>query len=704
MIPAWPAERLGEALEALARKSGLPVKDGEVPRPPATLALHAGMQGQWIEATAAWLGLEVEPVEIPYPDLERNLRAAGPALLRLPDGSFAAVLENGNLLAPDLSAKRLKPGILAAQLAHALEAPLMAEVDEFLEQAAVPSRRRSGARASILRERLRDARLGPIWSLRMPPGAGAWGVAHRAGLPSRIALLIGAHAAEYLLWIVSWWLVGQGALQGRFDAGWLIAWALLLFTMVPLRALTAWLQGVVALTAGGLLKERLLAGAFRLESDEVRRQGVGHLLGRVLESEALESLALSGGFLALVASIELAVAAVVLLAGAGGALHAMLLVLWLALTLVLAWRYYGANRQWTARRLHMTHDLVERMAGHRTRLAQEMRAHWHHHEDEALERYLLSGRAMDGSAAWFAALVPRGWLIVGLLGLAPAFVSGTGSPASLAIGVGGMLLAWRALVGLTSGLWNLAGAAIAWKLVEPLFRAASRPQPRGIPALAGGTLAPLAECRAASPPNETILDAQNIFFRYQGRAEAVLRGCDLRIGSGDRLVLDGPSGSGKSTLSSLLAGLREPDSGLLLAGGLDRRTLGSDRWRRIVACAPQFHENHVLCGPFAFNLLMGRLGQLGERDVEEAEAICRELGLGDLLARMPAGIMQMVGETGWQLSHGERGRLFMARALLQQSEVIVLDESFAALDPENLRLALNCVSKRARAALVIAHR
>jgi ATP-binding cassette subfamily B protein len=99
----------------------------------------------------------------------------------------------------------------------------------------------------------------------MPPGTNAWAVARRAGLPSRIALLIGAHAAEYILWIVSWWLVGEGAMQGRFDAGWLMAWALLLFTMVPLRALTAWLQGVVALTAGGLLKERLLVGAFRLE-------------------------------------------------------------------------------------------------------------------------------------------------------------------------------------------------------------------------------------------------------------------------------------------------------------------------------------------------------------------------------------------------------------------------------------------------------
>ena len=67
------------------------------------------------------------------------------------------------------------------------------------------------------------------------------------------------------------------------------------------------------------------------------------------------------------------------------------------------------------------------------------------------------------------------------------------------------------------------------------------------------------------------------------------------------------------------------------------------------------------------------------------EAICAELGLGDLLDRMPAGLLQMVGETGWQLSHGERSRLYIARALLQDAELVVLDESFAALDPENLQ-------------------
>ena len=70
---------------------------------------------------------------------------------------------------------------------------------------------------------------------------------------------------------------------------------------------------------------------------------------------------------------------------------------------------------------------------------------------------------------------------------------------------------------------------------------------------------------------------------------------------------------------------------------------------------------------------------------------------------MPAGLWQIVGETGWQLSHGERSRLYVARALLQDADVVVLDESFAALDPETLRQALPCVMERAKTLVMIAH-
>jgi ATP-binding cassette subfamily B protein len=66
-------------------------------------------------------------------------------------------------------------------------------------------------------------------------------------------------------------------------------------------------------------------------------------------------------------------------------------------------------------------------------------------------------------------------------------------------------------------------------------------------------------------------------------------------------------------------------------------------------------------------------------------------------------MLQMIGETGWQLSHGERSRLYIARALMQDADVLIFDESFAALDPENVRRALECVLRRARSVLVIAH-
>lgn len=150
--------------------------------------------------------------------------------------------------------------------------------------------------------------------------------------------------------------------------------------------------------------------------------------------------------------------------------------------------------------------------------------------------------------------------------------------------------------------------------------------------------------------------------------------------------------------------MRPPQAGLLLAGGLDRRTLGAEGWRRRVASAPQFHENHIITGTFAFNLLMSRQWPPNQEDVALLEPLCAELGLDAVLQRMPGGIMQMVGESGWQLSHGEKSRVFLARALLQDADLVVLDESFAALDPENLRRALECVRKRARALLVIAHR
>jgi ATP-binding cassette subfamily B protein len=575
-------------------------------------------------------------------------------------------------------------------LCASFEEPAIREIQESLNRAQVPQSKQARALDAILRERFRNKRIRGIWLLRLPPGADFRAQLSRAGIPGRLAALAGAHAVQYALWIAAWWVVGANVLRQAPGSDWLIPWALLLLTLVPLRIWITRLQGWVAIGAGALLKQRLFAGSLRLDSDSLRHQGAGQLLGRVLESEAVEALALSGGFLALVALIEILASVVVLALGAGGLVQSALLVIWFGVAAVLARSYFHRNREWTNIRLDMTHDLVESMAGHRTRVAQLAADRWHVGEDEALENYLESSRAMDQSTARLIALVPRGWLVLGLLGLAPAFLRGGASPGQIAVAVGGTVLAYRAWKRLSAGAWQLAGAAVAWERTSVLFTAAASQEALGQ--------------AYEDQPNSPLIEARDLVFRYNDRAEPVLRGVNLRIESGNRVVLEGVSGGGKSTLVSVLAGVREPSSGQVLMHGVDRTARGAVDWRRRLATAPQFHENHVLAETFAFNLFLGRHTVLDRADFDEAQEICSELGLDLVLDRMPAGMLQMVGETGWQLSHGERSRLYIARALLQNADLVVLDESFAALDPENLKRAVECVVKRAQTLLVIAHR
>jgi ATP-binding cassette subfamily B protein len=390
--------------------------------------------------------------------------------------------------------------------------------------------------------------------------------------------------------------------------------------------------------------------------------------------------------------VELVVAASVLGGSAGGPGAALLLLAWTALGLGALAVWLRRLRAWTVARLGMTNDLVERMIGHRTRLAQEPRDEWHDAEDEQLAAYAARSAELDRVATLLLAVVPRGWLVVGAGAIAVGFAGDVRSPGALALWLGATILGYRALAKLTAGVSSLLGAAVAWTNTAPLFAAAARKEP-GDPAALG----------ALASTGGPLVEARNVYFHQRARREPVLNGVTLQIRANDRLLLEGPSGGGKSTLGAVLSGLRVPDSGVLLLHGLDRQTFGGDTWRRHVVAAPQFHENHVVTATLAFNLLMGRGWPPRRGDMEEATAVCKELGLGALIERMPGGLMQMVGETGWQLSHGERSRLFIARALLQRAELVVLDESFAALDPETLERALRCVLARAPALLVIAH-
>ncbi|MCX6044244.1 MAG: ABC transporter ATP-binding protein [Chloroflexi bacterium] len=707
---AWPAHQASEALLCLGQQSGLVATSAETPVLPTLNGVEFSLLSRWIETSALALGLEAEPIQTTYAEAATFVQSVGPALLRLPgaDASprFLALLRSQRgwayLIAPNRTVQRVRNQVVEAALWTALVKPHSARLEPVLAQIKVPAQRQAQFQQAILGELLGTTTLAAGWLLRLAPSAPLNQQATQAQLLRTLGVLVGSYCGQLLLTLVAWWLIGRGALVGKFTWSWLLAWALVLLTTIPFQLLTTLTQRQLVLRVGELFKVRLLYGALQLQPEEIRHQGAGHFLGRVLAADQVEQLVLAGGFVSLLAVLQVGVAGVLLATTVGGGMSAWLLLGWCLVTLGLSWRYDQANATWTLTQRAMTNDLVERMVGHRTRLVQEDRRHWHDEEDGALERYAQLQAQVDQTASQLAS-IPRGWLVLGLAGFVYMLLATQPTATQLAIRLGSILFAYQALTSMTVGVRSLANVRSAWREVSTLFQAATRGQQAG-----GVGNEPVAVMRNADKDNgQPLLHVQAVEFRYkrsdheQGRR--ILEHCNLRINAGDRLLLAGPSGGGKSTLAALLAGLRSPSAGLLTLWGHEQQTVDMAAWRQRVVIVPQFHENYVLTGTLAFNLLLGRRWPPTPGDVSEAETLCRELGLGDLLDRMPAGLQQMVGESGWRLSHGERSRLYIARALLQEADLIILDESFGALDPENLQIALQCVRRRAPTLLVIAH-
>src|SRR3954471_18302011 len=207
-------------------------------------------------------------------------------------------------------------------------------------------------------------------------------------------------------------------------------------------------------------------------------------------------------------------------------------------------RHHRRLRAWSEARLDMTHELVEHMAGHRTRLAQEWPSRREASEDLTVRDYLEVSRELDGAIVPIAAGAAGGSAILAPLGLAPAFVGGRGSRAEVAISLGGIVLAGRAFAGMARGVTALSHAGVGWASVSDLLRAARAPVERTPPA-------PPVQA-GVGESHRTLVDASEVTFRYRPEGEAVLRGLELTIRQGDKILLEGASGEGKSTLAALL--------------------------------------------------------------------------------------------------------------------------------------------------------
>ncbi|WP_309122534.1 ABC transporter ATP-binding protein [Paenibacillus sp.] len=200
----------------------------------------------------------------------------------------------------------------------------------------------------------------------------------------------------------------------------------------------------------------------------------------------------------------------------------------------------------------------------------------------------------------------------------------------------------------------------------------------------------------AEPVHRVRFDA--VAFRYGDRP--VLDGIDLELAAGQKIALVGSSGSGKSTIASVLARFFDTDEGVVSANGVPIPELLREDWMRRVTVV--FQDPYLFPDTIRSNLLLGRDDISEERMVE----VCSDMMIHDFFRELPNGYDTVIGERGVTLSGGQRQRLAIARAVLRDPEILILDEATSSLDLETERQVQANLDRlrRVRMTIVIAHR
>jgi ATP-binding cassette subfamily B protein len=211
---------------------------------------------------------------------------------------------------------------------------------------------------------------------------------------------------------------------------------------------------------------------------------------------------------------------------------------------------------------------------------------------------------------------------------------------------------------------------------------------------------PLAETAHGKSANSSSVALENVTFRYREDAEPAVKGLNITADKNQIVALVGPSGSGKTTVAGLISRFFDPQEGTVKLGGVDVREIPKKKLMNSISYV--FQDSRLLKRSIADNL------RIAKPDASENELIdvLRKAQCMDIIERLPDGINAVLGSKGTYLSGGEQQRIAIARAMLKNADVVILDEASAFADPEceaEVQKAFDEMAK-GRTVIMIAHR
>lgn len=211
---------------------------------------------------------------------------------------------------------------------------------------------------------------------------------------------------------------------------------------------------------------------------------------------------------------------------------------------------------------------------------------------------------------------------------------------------------------------------------------------------------PLPETAHAQEPENNSITFENVSFRYEDGGRDALHQINLTIKEGEHVAFVGPSGGGKTTLTSLVARFFDTTEGRILIGNKDVKEISSKQLMDMVSFV--FQDSKLLKTSILENVRMGKK----DATREEVMQALKEAQCEDIIAKLPDGIDTVIGSSGTYVSGGEAQRLSIARAMLKNAPILILDEATAFADPDNEAKVQEAFSRlsKGKTVIMIAHR